>query len=803
MPNSTNFDSLFANTTFPGLNNSSIGTFANAAANPFMTKSPLTDFKWQFLKRDSKEIEELFVSSVKPKSSGIVTLAKEDDCQCSLEVQELLKDTLAVYYESGTTPGFQNEEDSLLFYIKIFVSRDFFKIEQAAKECKPDPNEILFFLEDNTDDWSSQKMYATFGDLVTTKLKAEMTDKSALYRKIQSKVPNVTPEMIDELLQKGYIEQPFTATRLFIQGITTLVQAFGLLGKAIQWVCDTLGDAILQLSLPEKTWNTDSSDYLGKKDNLIAALTISQEKIDFLTNQVQPSKYHIPKPYLDQLLPQTLTVIKAFIKRYNEFAKAAIEKIYDFIATIAEELDKRTYLSERIAFICGVWNGLVDFVGGILKFIGMLAAIPYDVATNYDYLLELFDSFCESWHTIDLSAAFNNALERIKNYLLTKNLNSINTDKVAYCIGFGIAFAGTFYIPIANLGKIANFSKIGKALLPISLLEDMSAAATKATNALGEASKAAYDEGIRILKEIVSLLQKGKDFLIDFLTDVGKKIVDWFVKSMDRVGEIMGLGLSKETAEILDNLGLLVRKQTSRLVGMGGGVVIHEFSIIYKGVVIFEGSANEVQSLAKILKRMTTTERAAYLENLLNKVFIIGRHFLEHIEQGHISIQILDPRAAVNIISATGERIKNPARLIREYAYTVGRGSPPTTFRGFQASWKSVGGSHLLSKLDNRLINIVENIGTRVIATGESVRFAKIDYWVEELGKWVRKDEIHTFFPRRWDINKVQEVVKEATQNIVFKNGNKYRGITKKGVEIEFYIDEITRELQTAYIHFP
>ncbi len=176
-----------------------------------MSKSPLTDHQWQFLKRDSKEIKELFFPSTKAKQSNILTLFKEDDCDCPIEIQEFLKDSLVVYYEGNNIPGYQEGnnipgyqkgEDRLLFYIKIYVSRDGLKIEQAAKECKPDPNEIVFFLEDNTDDYSSQKMYAKFGELATSALRAEMTNKSLVYRKVQAKVPGMTPAMIDELLSK-------------------------------------------------------------------------------------------------------------------------------------------------------------------------------------------------------------------------------------------------------------------------------------------------------------------------------------------------------------------------------------------------------------------------------------------------------------------------------------------------------------------------------------------------------------------------------------------------------------------------
>jgi hypothetical protein len=131
MANPNNFDSLFANGSF---SNSSIGNFANAAVSPFMTKSPFTDFKWQHLKRDTKEIEELFFPSIKGKSYKNLYIRKELDCNCDIELAEL-GNGLVVYNESGKTKGFQEKEDKLLFYIKIFVSKDGLKVAQAAKKC--------------------------------------------------------------------------------------------------------------------------------------------------------------------------------------------------------------------------------------------------------------------------------------------------------------------------------------------------------------------------------------------------------------------------------------------------------------------------------------------------------------------------------------------------------------------------------------------------------------------------------------------------------------------------------------------
>lgn len=104
--------------------------------------------------------------------------------------------------------------------------------------------------------------------------------------------------------------------------------------------------------------------------------------------------------------------------------------------------------------------------------------------------------------------------------------------------------------------------------------------------------------------------------------------------------------------------------------------------------------------------------------------------------------------------------------------------------------------------MNNKLVRITENLSTKILPTGETVRLAKIEYWIEEMGRWKLKPDTHTFFPSKWDINKIKKVVQEASANIIEKEGNRYVGISKDGIKIEMYINPKTREIQTAYITF-
>ena len=101
--------------------------------------------------------------------------------------------------------------------------------------------------------------------------------------------------------------------------------------------------------------------------------------------------------------------------------------------------------------------------------------------------------------------------------------------------------------------------------------------------------------------------------------------------------------------------------------------------------------------------------------------------------------------------------------------------------------------------LKNDLIKIVDVIGTFTLKTGETVKQCKIVFWVEELGQCVEKG-VTTFFPKEWSMEKIQQKILEATEDIVTFRKNKFVGRTKEGILIEFFIDLQTHEIQSAYI---
>ena len=98
-----------------------------------------------------------------------------------------------------------------------------------------------------------------------------------------------------------------------------------------------------------------------------------------------------------------------------------------------------------------------------------------------------------------------------------------------------------------------------------------------------------------------------------------------------------------------------------------------------------------------------------------------------------------------------------------------------------------------------KLVGKLELVGK--LPTGEKVYKGVVKFWIKELKQW-SKSKSSTFFPKQWSKEKIAKVVEEASMNIIFKQGNRYIGATKKGIKIEMRINQVTKEIETAYIIF-
>lgn len=202
-----------------------------------------------------------------------------------------------------------------------------------------------------------------------------------------------------------------------------------------------------------------------------------------------------------------------------------------------------------------------------------------------------------------------------------------------------------------------------------------------------------------------------------------------------------------------------------------------------------------------------------YLSELINfrrfgfKIFKFARRFDDHLEFGHITIQI------VNRPKRLPDGSLNPNYLGEIYEYVIGKGGRTRADILSNQNFivKNWGGSHNFKNIDNVNVRVATpkeslsgNIASFKLPTGETVRKVQLEYYIKEINTWKLKGDPTTMWPSSWDLTKIKSVIKEATENIYKHIPDKrlFRGITQEGYKVEFYINPITKEIETAYLIF-
>ena len=107
--------------------------------------------------------------------------------------------------------------------------------------------------------------------------------------------------LVKELIKNGIYEEESSIIRIFVTGFYNFMAYIGLPMKALGWICEKLGEGIIEyLSLPESVWNTSSPDYFLKRENILETLIINPK----LISQIRESLVNDPnKIEINDLIP--------------------------------------------------------------------------------------------------------------------------------------------------------------------------------------------------------------------------------------------------------------------------------------------------------------------------------------------------------------------------------------------------------------------------------------------------------------------------------------------------------------------
>lgn len=448
------------------------------------------------------------------------------------------------YFDNNHNGIYGDQGDTMAFRLLLFVSDDGNKVKECYEVVKPADDEVILFLESDKDTFSRDALYGRMSD----KIRKQFTDKNGNLKsnlfdnEIMKSVrmhADINQEVIAELMKNGYIEDEIITKGFFIF-LRYVMMGVSAPAKALGWVMNKIGDGIDFLKIPDKFWDTESEGYYFQKDTLIENLSIPTNKLNTLKNLFTDKKdfnlADITPQLVDDIILKQIGIIEAFIGNYNSYVKAKIEGIFKDIENPHTQ-QQTGDLAERIAFVCGLWNGLVDFVSSIFKFLRSLLEAPFDVSKDFQYTLELVDNFLallndkNLWENIENAAS--EAVKNIIAYLKEKKSDNVNWVRVYYITGFTISFIGTFFIPIADVAKISEVGKVGEILVKIN--EEIGKTISQSAKFVKIQTAEAYQKAGKALQELLEMFAKGGRKLQDFVEKLWKEIAEWFLKNKELV----------------------------------------------------------------------------------------------------------------------------------------------------------------------------------------------------------------------------------------------------------------------------
>ncbi|WP_289043811.1 cysteine peptidase family C39 domain-containing protein [uncultured Olleya sp.] len=525
--------------------------------------------------------------------------------------------SVKAFFDKNKDDKFSPFDDVFGYNIELYFSKDAIKLDKAFKEVEADEKGMIFFIEDNTDDISAQFCKIKIG----RRVKDNLTDISQLYNSksvyeyinsfvaidrelfqeliIHGKLENVALEAVEFLFTAGNYFNPLAISKPIVEGLGT--------------ICHHISSFIDKGRLDDYRWNPNAKKikedgtedtehkfepflfpfiegYLDQIDdskiNEYAIQSFKEFKSGFLEYDTSIRSYikktdfgklletNIPIPigvFSSVTVPVEIDIIpdsaEAFLySKYIQVSDAIINKLNDLETFDFTDLIKKG-IRVANAFLCGIWNGLIDAVSGIFQlfemvFKGVVAMVDFtdNFSTQFPILMEYIDNAIDAIKNIDFNLLYTHFKTKIKD--ATQSFETI-----AYFSGAFIGFMVGFVVEIVG-GLLIS----GGTLSVASVLEKLASLFTSVLKGIAKAGKKVFDfskklvintfKGFRkLLDQLIDFLRKGtKGFkeMIDKLFDDVKKAADEFFtqgKKLSRGGDI--------TKSFAENAGLKIKNYIS------------------------------------------------------------------------------------------------------------------------------------------------------------------------------------------------------------------------------------------------
>jgi len=476
--------------------------------------------------------------------------------------QNFSKRTFSYFIDDDGKQG-ETSGDTKVNFI-IFITKDENKIKEAYQCLKPSKNEIILFIEDNTGDNNGQLILAKADEGVKNVFKQVNQRTLNDYKPFHDMQGILKLDYKDwiALILNGRLEGKQLPVEDIIGSLLNVIKTFFLPSKALGWILNKIGDGIDFLKISDTIWDTQSDDYFFEKKNITNFFTFDTAPLSELKKAIvnDPAKTEwndLLPSFISDNADVYISKLQDVIGNYNTYVTRQIEAIYNFQEQAAPVIDILN-IKESIAFWVGMWNGLVDFVSSIFKFVGMILEAPFEIFDNFDKVVDGISQLFSSLSNIDISDELVKAYANIKKYLSEKDSGDIDWIRVAYISGFGLMFILTFFIPYANIAKLASIGKFGKlGVIIAEVLEGTGKALGKVTQAVTREAKELAKDIWKALTSLMEILKRGGAKLQELFEKISKEIVDWFLKNKKALslyeGGIFRSRLAKAVAIALDD----------------------------------------------------------------------------------------------------------------------------------------------------------------------------------------------------------------------------------------------------------
>ncbi|MDQ0066686.1 hypothetical protein [Chryseobacterium lathyri] len=409
--------------------------------------------------------------------------------------------------------------------VVLFASKNGAFLLQRYMEALPSSKQLILFLEiDDEYNYSTVMRVVAGADL--TKNKEELFDDILTFtRKHEVSVP---PKALEDLIKNGIYRNKVSFISWFLslkdasvgQIFTFFKQE--ILEGAASFFIEGIADNITKLRISESGWNPYVKE--GDYDPAFIPATLYEELKKFYEHEGSGNPYEnlegqkkinskIVKTLFERingvktdfnhLLSNAEHFFPAFIfkkiKQSLNLFFSQIDKIEQFLIDPITGMQHIIYKSHQIAnaFLCGIYNSLIDIVAGIFSIVGFIfkavAAMDKVNDRKVEYgemFLELMEDLMEGIIKFDYADFFKQCLTlqirtviRLVKWVDTK-VSQLTLEKAAYYYGYIIGIIIDLIVETLLTGGAAAVAKLARTVESFILnpLEKISKAITQAGN---------------------------------------------------------------------------------------------------------------------------------------------------------------------------------------------------------------------------------------------------------------------------------------------------------------------------------